>query len=628
MCGICGFTSKNKSVEEKNTVIRNMAEAMRHRGPDAEGYHIDEDICLGHRRLSIIDLETGDQPMFNEDRSLILVFNGEIYNYKELRKDLIENGHKFKTNSDSEVILHLYEEKGKECVKSLNGMFAFAIWNTKKKKLFLARDRFGQKPLFYAIRNNNIIFASELHSLTKYPGIETIMDDLSLLQYFAYEYVPEPRSIFKKVFKLPAGHFGVFSENKISIKKYWDYLSDKNECNNLSIPEASERLLDLLSKSVSRRLISDVPLGIFLSGGIDSSAIAALAVKNCNTKIKTFSISFKEPTFDESAYAAKIAKYLGTEHYEKVFDSKELLNIIDPVLGEIDEPLADSSLLATSLLSEFTKNHVTVALGGDGSDELLCGYPTFNANFLAKFYQYLPGWLHKNIILNIINKIPPNFSNQSLEFQVKQFLKGARKKDQQRLQYWLGAFTYEEMDEMCEPELINKFSKRDIYNKININSLKNNIDDVNIFSYSYIKTYLNGDILTKVDRSSMKHSLEVRSPFLDMDLVKFISILPGKMKYNKFVGKRILKEALRGIVPEEIIGRKKKGFSVPVGKWLNNELREHIEDKTFEESLIPLGIRKKYVAKIVKQHLSRNKNNRKALWSLLVLSKWIGKNRN
>ena len=646
MCGICGFTNLNHSVNDPIDVVREMNASLSHRGPDGEGYavvgnqHIqiksDESIFdlnslkdthhqvfLGHARLSIIDVSGGTQPISNEDNSIVIVVNGEIYNHNELRAELELKGHVFKTHSDSESILHLYEEYGSDCFNKLNGMFACAIWDNRKKKMYLGRDRFGQKPLYYSIVNGELIFGSELKAVTSHPMVKTDIDNFSLSQYFAYEYVPAPRTIYTNINKLSAGCYFEFSpgqkpgtQNSVP-QSYWSY-DVSNVNHSITEKEASERLSELFEQSVKRRLMSDVPLGVFLSGGLDSSMTAAMACRHAQGRVKTFSIAFDDPSFDESSHARKVANFLGTDHYEKRFHVDELYQSIDEILSRLDEPMADASLLPTYLLSKFTREHVTVALGGDGADELFCGYPTFQAHKVAQLYRMIPGFMHNKIISPLVNKIPVNYNNISFDFKLKQFLKGVRKPAGICHQLWMGSFSKIEIGDLLPQVMLGE---RDVYapSRVCFESSRG-ADDLSCVSQLYVSTYLQDDILTKVDRASMAVSLEARTPFLDVDFTNFAATIPGSMKLKGLTTKHILKKTARGLIPDDIIDRPKKGFGIPIGKWFRHELKDRITDPSFKEGLERFGVRSSKVDQLVHEHLSGFKDNRKQLWTLFVLN--------
>ncbi len=615
MCGITGFTT-NSVLFDRNSVIRNMTDALHHRGPDDEGFFIDDNVSLGHRRLSIIDLPTGAQPISNEEDTLRIIYNGEVYNYLEIRKELVAQGHKFKTNSDTEVVLHAYEEFGPSFLNRLNGMFAFAIWDKREKSFFIARDRFGQKPLYYSVQHDDICFSSELKSLILHPAIDTAIDRQSLLEYLSYEYVPAPHTIYQDVLKIPAGHYLFFKEGKASVAKYWDY--DISQTHDHSFAKAKDKVLELLNSSVKRRLMSDVPLGILLSGGIDSSLVAALAVKNADAQVKTFSIGFENRSFDESDHARAVANYLGTDHYEHIFSANDLYDAIDTTLSSLDEPFADASLLPTALLSKFTRQHVTVALGGDGGDELFCGYPTFRAEQYADLYRYVPNLLHRYLICPLANSLPVSFNNISFDFKIKQFLKGAKKNLPDRHHSWLGSFSRAEIESLLGgADLAKLYLTSEEYFKAQTK------DKMNLLSYFYLKTYLQDDILFKADRASMLSSLEVRAPFLDVEFADFISTLPGCFKQRGATSKYILKEAAKGIIPDSIIQRPKKGFGIPVGHFFRSELKDRITDDSFYRTLSDCDIITGTVKALVSEHLLGKKDNRKQLWTLFVLAEWM-----
>lgn len=648
MCGICGFTNFNSSVTEPSSVIQNMNHSLKHRGPDGEGYAIvvyqedkESQICvssnldkvsgseerlqvlLGHSRLSIIDVESGDQPMSNEDDSVVIVVNGEIYNHQELRTELESKGHVFKTHSDSESVLHLYEELGTECFGKLNGMFACAIWDNKHQRLVLGRDRFGQKPLYYTEVSGNVVFGSELKAVLKHPTVDTNIDNISLSQYFTYEYVPAPRTIYKNIYKLPAGCFAEWQVHNNScsnrtMQRYWSYGAAAVD-KTITGEGAAGRLTELFEQSVKRRLMSDVPLGVFLSGGLDSSMTAAMACRHAHGRVKTFSVAFDDPSFDESSHARKVADFLGTEHYEKRFHVDELYQSIDEVLSNLDEPMADASLLPTYLLSKFTREHVTVALGGDGADELFCGYPTFQAHKAAQLYRMIPDFFHKRVVCPLVNLLPVSHKNMSFDFKLKQFLKGVKESPEICQQYWLGAFADNELGELLKNDFIDS-SVASYESSKKYFRQSDGADIYNRMSQLYVNTYLQDDILTKVDRASMSVSLEARSPFLDVDFAEYAAKLPGKMKLKGFRTKHILKKAARGLIPDEIIDRPKKGFGIPIGNWFRNELKDRITDPSFAKGLAEFGVRKEQVEKMVDEHLRGEKDNRKQLWTLFVLN--------
>lgn len=614
MCGITGYLGQGN--EE---ILRRMTDSLIHRGPDDEGFYFNNKIGLGHRRLSIIDLATGHQPISNEDETIWLIFNGEIYNYQELRKKLINQGHKFSTQTDTEVMVHLYEEKGEDFLKELNGMFALALWDEKRKKLILARDRMGQKPLYYSLINNTLIFGSELKALFHHPLIKKDIDFNSLNKYLIYEYVPTPQTIIKGVNKLEPGHFLVYQNNQLKKSSYWNIKFNQLENQKDYLTKFEE----LLEDSVKKRLISDVPLGIFLSGGIDSSTIAYYAQKNSNQKIKTFSIGFEDKSFDESDYTNQAAKFLDTEHYHQNFTPNDLLNSINQIAKINDEPFADASIIPTYLLSKFTRESVTVALSGDGGDELLAGYPTFQALKFAKAYHHIPN-LFREIIQKTANLLPVSHDNFSFDFKVKKTLSGYEYPLEIQNQIWLGAFTPKENKNIFLSEISNQinfnqsFSETDQFiEQTKKESLENRI------IYLYLKQYLADDILTKADRASMFTSLEVRSPFMDYRLVEFFNSLPYNLKLKGWKTKYVLKELMKDKLPRNIINRPKKGFGIPVAKWINKELKDFTLDLLNESDIKKQGIfNYSEIKKILDEHLNKKADHRKKLWTLLMFQQW------
>lgn len=619
MCGICGIVGRDRV--DRNALLR-MTGVLHHRGPDDDGFYVREyesglAIGLGFRRLSIIDLESGSQPIGNEDGSVQLVLNGEIYNFRELRKELESRGHRFSTNADTEVIVHLYEDDGVRCVERLNGMFAFALWDDSRRELVLARDRFGKKPLYYADLGDSLLFGSELKALREHPRCPGGLDFESLSQYLALEYVPTPHSIFEGIEKLPGGHLLRWKDGRSSVERYWD-LSFGGDDATRSDDNYAEELRHRLREAVRRRLVSDVPLGAFLSGGIDSSSVVAMMAAELPAgALKTFSIGFTEPTFDEAAYARRVAAHFGTDHHEEVFTSDVMLDLLPMVADFLDEPFADVSILPTYLLSRFTRESVTVALGGDGADELLAGYPTFPADRVAGFYR-MPRVLHEHVVLALADRLPVSTDNFSFDFKVKRFLRAANEPPETRHPKWLGAFAPDEQEALLtqSPEDPFEQPRRAFVEAPTTDALERLI-------YSYTKTYLQDDILVKVDRASMASSLEVRAPFLDVDLVEFLGRVPPRLKLRRFETKHLLKRAMEDVLPPGITTRAKKGFGIPVSKWLKGELREPLQDELSSERLARQGIfEPAAVQRLIQEHLAGRRDHRKQLWTLFVFQLW------
>lgn len=629
MCGICGAVSFEGRALDPAHVVR-MRDAMRHRGPDDEGLWVSSpapgaaSVGLGHRRLAIIDLtEAGHQPMENEDGSVRVVFNGEIYNFQDLRPGLEERGHRFRSHSDTEVILHLYEEEGEEAIRRLDGMFALALWDARRGRLLLARDRMGKKPLHYATPPGWFLFASELKGLLAHPGVRATLDPEALLRYLTYEYVPAPRTIWREARKVLPGHLLVVERERIEERSYWK----PRFLRPAEIPspdEAARHLTGLLTKAVERRLVSDVPLGVFLSGGIDSSAVVALMTRlRPPASVKTFSIGFHEKSYDESPYARAVADAFGTDHQEEILGGGEMLEVLPEVMGWLDEPFADSSILPTYLLARFTRRRVTVALGGDGGDELFAGYPTFQAHRIAELYRRLPGPLRWAIEKGA-GWIPPSPRYMSLEFRARQFLQGIALPAEERNQGWLGSFLPEEARGLLTGEAAGALGTDSPYADLR-EALRGFEGEelLDRIAYLYYRFYLQDDILVKVDRASMAVSLEARAPFLDTAVVEFASALPPSFKIRGLSTKWLLKKALGGIVPPQVLHRKKQGFGIPIAHWLNGDLRGAVDAALAPERLRRGGLlRPEPVARLLAEHRAGRRDHRKPLWTLFAFQRW------
>ena len=582
-----------------------MCGALVHRGPDDEGMVAGEQVVLGMRRLSIIDLAGGHQPMSNEDGSVWVVQNGEIYNHLELRERLIAHGHVFRTQSDTEVLVHGWEQWGAEMVELLNGMFAFAIHDRRSGVVFLARDRMGIKPIHYAVDGGRLVFASELKALLQDPALRRGVDPLALDEYLVYEFVPSPRSIVRGIEKLRPGHFLTWSlsDHRASVQRYWaPRLNLSNGRHDLDA-EAS-RLRDVLRESVRKELISDVPLGVFLSGGIDSSAVAAM-MRQLGSDVKTFSVGFAERSFDESGFAREVARHLGTEHHEVTLEPAAMLDLIPKLPELLDEPLGDASIIPTYLLSEFTRRHVKVALGGDGGDELFAGYPTLQAHRLAGYYARVPSLLRRGLVEPLVRRLPVSRSNLSFDFRAKRFVDGAALAVAERHRTWMGSFP---MRPGSVAAIEDEFRSIDPLNQVLM------ID---------MRLYLENDILVKLDRASMMASLEARVPLLNNDFVAYATSLPMSLKLRGMRSKFLLKRALRGVLPDRILHRPKKGFGIPVADWFRGPLREQLLDVLSPERVRRDGFFDEgMVSRLVADHLAGRVDNRKQLWTLFAFQLW------
>jgi asparagine synthase (glutamine-hydrolysing) len=625
MCGIAGWANLDAGNDSQNhgeAVLHSMCERMKHRGPDSEGVWLDESVALGMRRLSIIDLHTGEQPVYSEDKQIVVVMNGEIYNFREVRKELENKGHKFETQTDTEVLPHLYEEYGEAMVEHLNGMFAFALWDKRRKKLLIARDRFGEKPLYYGVFDGKLIFASEPKVLLQNPLVKAEINLDALRQYLSFDYVPAPHSIYKNINKLPAAYLLTLEKSEIKTRRYWNLTFHKNG-STPTLKEASEQLKELLADSVRMRLVSDVPLGILLSGGVDSSTVAAFATQFSTEKVKTFSIGFEEDSFDESKYARQVAEHLGTEHYEDKLSVEKAADLIGEIGTWLDEPMSDGSILPTFLLSRFVKKYVTVALGGDGGDEIFAGYPMYFGHKMARVYNAIPRFLRSGLIEPIVNNLPVSTKNLSFDYKAKRFVAASKYDVVTRHHSWFGSFSIDEQNNLLGKDILAQASN-DIYkgakDLLKITDGETEIEQMQFLDMNF---YLAEDILTKVDRASMAVSLEVRAPFLDSRVAEFAASLPLEYKLKGSKGKYILKKAVEDLLPKTILQRPKKGFGIPIAEWLKNRLNPLLRDLLAPDRLKKQGLfNADFVQKLIKEHETGAASHHKQLWTLLVFQLW------
>jgi asparagine synthase (glutamine-hydrolysing) len=626
MCGITGWASldaRTPPPDGATQLLHSMCERMTHRGPDSEGMMVSTGVALGMRRLAIIDLQTGEQPALSEDGQISVILNGEIYNYQSLRAELEKRGHHFRSTSDTEVLPHLYEEYGRGMVEHLNGMFAFALWDARRRRLLVARDRFGEKPLYWGVFDGLLLFASEPKVLLAHPAVRPSLNLDALRQYLSFDYVPAPLSIYQGIQKLTAAHTLTLSDGRIEIEPYWRLSYRKRE----PVPtedEAAVELRELLADSVRMRLVSDVPLGVLLSGGVDSSTVAALAVQASSEAVKTFSISFAESSFDESAYARAVAKFLGTDHHEERLSVDLAANLVSEIGSWMDEPLSDPSLVPTYLLSRFTRRHVTVALGGDGGDELFAGYPMYWGHALASLYRRVPRLLRRGLVERIVHRLPVKTKNLSFDFKARRFVAGADHDDVARHHIWFGSFTPDEQRTLLTPAVVN-VTDGDIYAHAR-RMLEDECDaeeTVERMQCLDTRLYLAEDILTKVDRASMAVSLEVRAPFLDPRVAEYAARLPASYKLRGRKTKYILKRAVAPLLPPFVTRRGKKGFGVPVAEWLKGRLRPLARDLLSPERIRRAGLfDADYVMRLQDEHERGQANHRKLLWTLLMFEMW------
>ena len=631
MCGITGAVWWDPRQAIDPTRLDEMTTTLAHRGPDdaqtwrnprhptPDGQTIG--VGLGFRRLSIIDLEGARQPMASEDGQVRMVFNGEIYNFAALRRRLEGGGHRFVTRGDGESILHLYEDQGTDAFRHLNGMFAVALWDARRHRLVLARDRLGQKPLYYALRSGSLVFASELKAIAAVPGICDRVDPAAIDLYLTYQYVPHPHTIWEGVHKLPPGHFLVWERGQVTVESYWDF--DPKTEQAIDGPEACERLRELLTDSVRLRLNSDVPLGAFLSGGVDSSLITAVAQSLSAEPVRTFSIGFPQSDFDETGYAAEVAAYLGTRH-ERLEVRPDGVHVIDRLAWHFDEPFGDSSAIPTWYLSELTKRHVTVALSGDGGDELFAGYERYRALWLSdRLRRFFP--IHRLPGLGLVQRLPDSDRQRSLCRRVKRFCEALGEPAVRRYLRWLQIFPETMRAELYRDDFVARLPPQDPFEFLDGCWRRTEGRDlVSRASLTDLASYLPCDLMTKVDIASMAHGLEVRQPMLDYRLVEFAAALPVRLKFRGAAGKLILGDAFRGRIPDSIFRRPKMGFGVPIADWFRNELKPLVHDTLLSADSRSLQFfHRDAVERMVSTHESGERNHCYRLWNLLMLETWL-----
>jgi asparagine synthase (glutamine-hydrolysing) len=631
MCGIAGavWTQPDKAISLDD--LERMASALRHRGPDDEGQYTNElrhrgpygampGVALGFRRLSIIDLAGGHQPMANEDGSVQVVCNGEIYNYQALRHRLEGAGHRLRSVCDTETIVHLYEDEGLDCFRHLNGMFAIAIWDARHRRLVLARDRLGKKPLVYRHEASRLLFASELKSLLQVSDVPREVDSGSVDAYLTYQYVPPPRTIFRGIHKLPPGHVAVWQDDRLTIRPYWQ--PDFSQEQKISRPAAIERLRELLTSAVRLRMRSDVPLGAFLSGGIDSSIIAALMQRESSTPIKTFTIGFAARDYDERGFARQVAKHIGSEHHEEEV-RPQALDVFPRLIHHYDEPFGDSSAIATWHLAEMTRRHVTVALSGDGGDELFLGYPRYRAVRWAAVIDSVP-FLRHWLGARLWQAVPTSGRQKSRLRQLKRFSEALGMSPARRYFDWISIFHEPRRADLYSNDFVAQLPAADPFDFLDAAWRRaGRRDAMTAASVADLITYLPCDLLTKVDIASMAHSLEARCPLLDYRVVEFAASLPASFKYRFGRSKRLLEEAFSDLLPRQVFKRPKMGFGVPLDAWLRSELAPLVDELLCESAVIHRGwFRPEAVRRLIAEHQRRHFDHSARIWALIVLEKW------
>lgn len=615
MCGVAGYVTREA---QDSSLIHRMCDVIKHRGPDDEGFHIRNDVALGIKRLSIIDVSSGHQPIYNEDGSIVIVYNGECYNFPELRRQLEIKGHRFSTQTDTECVVHLYEEYGDRCVEHLRGMFAFALWDNKRKRLLLARDRVGKKPLFYRLTTNGIFFGSELKALVQDQSLERRIDPIALHHFLTYQYVPAPWAIYQGINKLPPAHTLVFERGKSKIKRYW-HLSYREKV-RVSDAEAVEQLRELVRECTGVRLISERPLGALLSGGVDSSLVVAAMAEQTSGSVKTFTIGFDDDRYDERRYARMVADRFGTDHHELVV-TPDLLHVIPKLVWHYDEPFADSSSIPTYYVAEMTRSHVTVALNGDGGDESFGGYQRYVANLLAKKMPVSDFALRA--ARGILNGLPQGRDGRSIQARGKRFVDIVLAPDEDRYARLMSYFNNEQKNSVYSAsmrEMVRGIDSwdilRNLFRKSDGSDLTDRMLDADV------QTYLSGDLLVKMDIATMANSLEARAPMLDHKMMEFAAALPSHMKIRGRTSKYLLKKAARGLVPDEVLDRPKMGFGVPLASWLRNELRDLTRDTLTATTAKQRGyFDPGEVQRLLEEH-DRGRDHGIRIWALLQFELW------
>jgi asparagine synthase (glutamine-hydrolysing) len=625
MCGITGIYDSRAASEISSDALRRMSMTQLHRGPDEGSMHLEPGVGLAHRRLAIIDLATGQQPLFNEDGSVVVVFNGEIYNYQSLIPELQALGHVFRTRSDTEVIVHAWESWGEQCVERFRGMFAFALWDRRQQTLFLARDRLGVKPLHYALLDDGtVLFGSEIKSLLAHGSLRRRIDPLAVEEYFALGYVPDPRTIYKGVHKLPPGT--VLSVRRgqpvPAPRAYWDMRFTLD--NPMSLEDAGASLMERIRESVQLRMISEVPLGAFLSGGVDSGAVVAMMAGLSAEPVNTCSIGFDDPAFDESGYAASVALRYATRHRVETVQADDF-SLIDTLARLYDEPFADSSAMPTYRVCQMARRHVTVALSGDGGDEMMAGYRRHRMHVAEdRFRSFMPLPVRRPLF-GMLGHLYPKADWAPRSLRAKTTLQGLGRDS---VEAYFGSMSL--MPQAQRLALFSPSLKRDLAGYSALEVFRSHArhagtdDPLALAQYLDIKTYLPGDINTKVDRASMAHSLEVREPLMDHELVQWLGTLPSSLKLHQGEGKYLFRKALAPLLPAEILNQPKRGFSVPLANWFRGPLRRRAREVLTGESLADIGLfDRQALRRIVEQNESGQRDHSATIWSLLMFEAFL-----
>ena len=622
MCGITGFVNADGRAAERS-ILERMNQSIAHRGPDDDGFYVRENVGLAMRRLSIIDVAGGKQPIHNSDKTKWLIFNGEIYNYQSLREDIEKRGHRLYTRSDTEAVVQLFDEYGVDCLRLLRGMFAFAIWDERDSSLFLARDRVGKKPLLYSHQSNgDLIFGSEFQALLAHPAISREVDHSAIDNYLSYMCVPAPQTAFTQIRKLEPGHWLLWKDGRIETRRYWQ--PDFSKKIKITETEAVEETTRILRESTRLRLISEVPLGAFLSGGVDSSAVVALMAQESAKPVKTFSIGFEEEDFSELKYAKRVAEHVGAEYNEFIV-RPIALDVIPTLVEHYGEPYADSSAIPTYYVAKETRKFVTVALNGDGGDESFAGYERYAAMRLAEMYNRIPHAVRKMLIETPVGLLPSSELRRSRFRDAKRFVRAANLPRTERYFRWMTTFNGESKRELYTTDFAASVSGLNASAVLDQwFSSANGLGTLDATLLTDQMTYLPNDLLVKVDIASMANSLEARSPFLDHTLIEFAASLPENIKMRGFETKSLLKKVAARLVPQDVVYRRKMGFGVPIGKWFRGPMKDFMCGVLLSESALKRGIIKpEIIERYVNEHISASRDHSFQLWTMLMLELWF-----
>jgi asparagine synthase (glutamine-hydrolysing) len=619
VCGICGIYHYRDRSNADAGVLRRMTDVITHRGPDDAGHHVDGPVALGMRRLSVIDLDGGHQPIYNEDRSLVVVCNGEIYNFRDLRRHL--SGRRFTTDGDVEPLLHLYADHGDAMLDRLRGMFAIALWDARRSRLLLARDRLGVKPLYYADTGHLIVFGSEIKAILQHPAVSREVDPETLHHYLSLNYVPAPLSMLRAIRQIGPGEMLVCDAGGAHTRAYWDLRFQPEE--GVSDEEWARRVRDKLDEATRIRLVSDVPFGAFLSGGVDSSAVVACMAGAMKEPVKTFAIDFEERSFSEASHAARVAALYRTEHRARTA-TMDVVDLVDSLVWYADDPLADSSMIPVYLVSRFAREHVTMVLTGDGGDEAFAGYPTYNAWFVRELYRRVPAWVRHGLVRRLVHALPVTTGKVSFDFKARRFVSGAEL-DAEEAHFWWRAILSESAKRSLYTdafrERVSWTPTSELYRS---HFRRSGTDDpLSRMLYADTRFYLPADMLAKVDRMSMANALEARSPFLDHELMELAARIPSSIKFRDRRTKYILKRALEPLLPRDILDRKKAGFNVPVGAWLHGGLGVRVREVLSADRVAASGFfRPEAVRALLDAHAARREDHSFAIWGLFTFQLW------